>query len=77
MSYETLTLFLTLSLLGIFVLLFSRTLNTSKDEKWKEGFWFREALYGPPGYTRTVVTMLGVISLVVGVIGVFVVLFFP
>ena len=77
MAYLPLITFLGISIVGTIVLMFSRTLNASEEDRGNEERWFREMLYGPPGYSRAVVVILGVILIIVGVIGVFRVLFFP
>jgi hypothetical protein len=61
--------FLAMCFLGITVLLFSRTLNTVEEDKWKDGVWFREIIYGPPGLRRAMAAMSGIILIIVGVIG--------
>jgi hypothetical protein len=61
--------FLGMFLLGIISLLFSSTLNTVEEDKWKDGVWFREMTYGPPGYRRATAALSGIILIIVGVVG--------
>ena len=63
---------------GVLVLLFSRSLGTYEDEeeKWKEEFWFRELIFGPPGYPKATGIILGVLLIIIGLAGAISVLFF-
>ena len=58
-----------MALLGIIGLLFSRTLNTVEEDKWKDGDWLLELMYGPAGYRRASTAMVGIILIIIGVIG--------
>ena len=55
---------------GIFILMVSRTLGTfeDEDEKWKDASSFRQMIYGPAGYYRAVGTIFGVVLIIVGLV---------
>jgi hypothetical protein len=69
MSYFHFFFYLGIAVVGTIVLLFSRTLNTAEEDKWKGEFWFRELILGPPGYYRATGVIMGVLLIIIGVIG--------
>jgi hypothetical protein len=77
MSYTPLMFYFGLFVLGLLVLMFSRTLNTSEKDQFKDQRPFSEMLYGPPGYYRASFTLFGVVLVIVGLAGVLAVLFLP
>lgn len=54
---------------GLIVLMIGRSLNTRAEDGWKEQFRFREALFGPPGYSRAIVTLSGILLMIIGLAG--------
>ncbi|MEO6049856.1 MAG: hypothetical protein ABIP78_00800 [Pyrinomonadaceae bacterium] len=69
--------YLGIGIVGILIFMFSRTLNKAEEKKWKEETWFREWIYGPPGYFRAMGILMGFLLTVIGVIGLFGTLLFP
>ena len=68
-SIKSIAFFVTLSIVGVVLVYVSRALPRHDDEEWKWDFWTREFVYGPPGYQRAIVLLLGSVLMFIGVIG--------
>ena len=75
MSIQPITLSIIILILGIVHFLVGRTMKTHAEEEWKEEYWWRELIYGPPGYYRASSIVLGIVFMVTGGIGVVYALF--
>ena len=75
MSIQPITLSIIILLLGIVLLFVGRTMKTHAEEEWKAESWWREAIYGPPGYYRASSIILGIVFMVTGGLGVVYALF--
>lgn len=64
-------------IVGLIVLMFSRTLDAYTEEESEQESQFNELFYGPPGYYRAVGMIFGVVMMIFGVIGLFRFLLFP
>ena len=69
MSIQPVILSATILILGIVLTFIGSLMNTHAEEEWKEEYWWREALYGTPGYYRASTMILGMVFIVAGVIG--------
>ncbi len=61
--------FVTLSIVGVVLVYIGRTLSKHDDEEWKWDFWRREFINGPPGYYRAIVSLIGSVLILTGVVG--------
>ena len=70
---EGLTFSLVTLVIGITILLVSRSFDTfeDEDEKWKDESWMGQGIFGPPGYRRATGILLGVVLIIFGVVGIF------
>ena len=67
--------FVTLSIVGVVLVYIGRTLSKHDEEEWKWDFWTREFINGPPGYYKAIVTLLGSVLILTGVVGTIIAIF--
>ena len=61
--------YLGILVLGLVGLAIGRAMKTSAEEEWKGEHWWRERIYGPPGYYRAITILVSVLFIVGGVLG--------
>ena len=66
---KSIAFYVFLVIVGGVMVYVSRALSRHDESELKWDLWTREFIQGPPGYQRAILTLLGYVLIIVGVIG--------